>query len=118
MSCEEGDVYDVIADQGATFIRSITLKTAAKKPINITGVSGRMHVRTKTNEPDTIFMLTTENGGLSVEGPKGTINIYISAEDTAATAAADYVYDLEIYSNSEVNRILQGSFTLRAEVTK
>ena len=45
MAYNKGNVYDIIADQGATFLRTISLKSSAKNPVTLTGYTARMHFR-------------------------------------------------------------------------
>lgn len=118
--CPPAGLYNIIADQGATFSRSITWKDSAKRVINITGYTARMHVRTVVESPTTILVLTTENGRISIEGTSGRITLTVSATDMSAIASDKYVYDLELVApvSGVVHRVIQGNFVVRAEVTR
>jgi hypothetical protein len=119
MSCGIGDIYDLIIDQGATFERSITLLNTAKKPVSLAGYTARMYVRDGYSNPVVYLTLTTENGRISIKPTLGRVDLYISAGDTANMISDKYVYDLELVDSSdEPSRVLQGSFTVRAEVTR
>ena len=57
-----------------------------------------------------------DNGSTSEE--LSEVKITITAAETAAIAAGKYVYDVENHDNAGVvNRILEGSFIVKAEVT-
>lgn len=114
------NVYDILVDQGATLLRSIGLKSSAKQVVPLTGYTGRMNIREKTNSSSVILLLTTENGGIEINAIAGTVLIIGTPAQTAAIAPGKYVHDLEIIETSTgiVTKIIQGNLTVRAEVTK
>ena len=106
-------------DQGATFSRAITWQDSQAVPVNLTGYTARMQVRDEVDSASAALSLTTENSRISLGGTAGTITLLVSATDTAAVAAGEYVYDLELVSGSgTVTRLIQGCFTVDAEVTR
>ena len=109
--------YNFICPQGATFSKQLTWKIE-DDPVDLTTYTARMQVREKYNSPAKILDLTTENGGISLGGDEGTIQIDVSATDTAALVPKCYVYDLELVSSSTVTRLLEGQFMVTPEVTK
>lgn len=118
--CPPAGLYNITADQGATFSRSITWKDSAKKAINITGYTARMHVRTDVSATTTTLELTTANGRIAIVGATGQITLTVSATDMANVPSGKYVYDLELVApvTGVVNRVIQGNFVVRAEVTR
>jgi len=120
--------YNIVCEQGATFIRVIHLKQpdpadptgTTYVPYDLENHTARMQVR-RTYESSTFQVeLTTENGGISIEpgGEKGIIHLLMD-DDTTAGLASDGVYDLEIISpDGSVNRVIQGTFKLNLEVTR
>jgi len=117
MGCVAGD-YDIIADQGATFTRVITWNDSAGSPVNLSGYTARMQVRQRYVSTTTVLSLTS-GSGITLGGALGTITLLASATTTAAITAGEYLYDLELVSGGGVvTRLLQGSFTVRAEVTR
>ena len=111
--------YDIVMDQGATFSRAITWQDSQAVPVNLTGYTARMQVRDEVDSASAALSLTTENSRISLGGTAGTITLLVSAADTAAVAAGEYVYDLELVSGSgTVTRLIQGCFTVDAEVTR
>lgn len=79
-----------------------------------------MHVRTDVAASETVLILTTENGRISLGGATGVVTLTVSATDMANVAADKYVYDLELVAPSTgvVNRLIQGNFVVRGEVTR
>jgi hypothetical protein len=118
--CPPAGLYNITADQGATFSRSITWKDSAKKVINITGYTARMHVRTTASAPTTVLELTTENDRIEIIGAQGKITLTVDASDMSDIEPDKYVYDLEIEApvTGVVHRIIQGNFVVRPEVTR
>jgi hypothetical protein len=120
MSYASGDVYDMIADQGATFSRAIMLKSPAKKPVPIPNYTAWMEVKPSASSTEVTLSLTTENSRIAILPNEGRVDLKVSAEDMSALTAGSYVYDLELTDtdSGSVTRILQGKFTIRPEITK
>jgi hypothetical protein len=115
-----GNVYEIIADQGATFSRQLSLKSSAKRPVTINNTIGRMKITDRKDKSIVFLYLTTENSMISINGSLGTINLEISASDMSDIPAGKYTYDLEIeeVSTGIITRIVHGNFTVRPEVTR
>lgn len=80
-----------------------------------------MHVRTSEDAANTVLVLTTENGRISLHSTNGNITLTID-DDTMATIPEDkYVYDLELLGPNAtlyIYKLLRGNFVVRAEVTR
>lgn len=111
-------VYKVTIEQGATFALVLTWKDSAGAPIDLTGYTARMQIRTSARAATATLALTTENGRIALGGAAGTITLSISAVDTAALAARPYVYDLELVTGASVTRLLDGECLVTPEVTR
>jgi hypothetical protein len=113
-------LYNITCEQGATFKRSMTWTDPAKNPRNLTGYTARMQVRPAVDSNIVILSLTTENSRISIDGPAGTVNLHVDDATTNNLAAGLYVYDLEIISgdSSEVTRLVEGNFLVKAGVTR
>lgn len=109
--------YNMICPQGATFAKQLTY-AIDDEPVDLTSYTARMQVREKHTSKTIIVNLTTENGGITLGGEDGTIDLYIADEDTTEISAKDYVYDIELISSSEVYRLLEGKFIVTPEVTR
>lgn len=117
--------YDFLCEQGATFSRRITWTDENGDVVPLTGYSARMKVRTTIDAATLLHELTTDNGGISLGGVAGTIDLLIDAATTADFPAGTrrsgirYYYDLELESSTGyVTRLLQGRFTVSPEVTR
>ena len=109
--------YNMICPQGATFTKRLTW-TIDDVAVNLTGYTARMKAKDKYNSTCTpVIDITTSNGGIILGGATGTIDLLVSASDTALIYAKDYVYDLELDSGSQVYRIIEGKFIVTPEVT-
>lgn len=123
--------YSFIIEQGATLDFEIQYKDSNNNPIDLTGYSGRMQIRSGYADliPTTYLTLSSsidaDGTGLNFSGSSnlnspisGTIGIYISAAKTEALKFNTAQYDLEIASGSKVTRILEGKIKLSQEVTR
>ena len=112
-------IYDIVADQGATFTRVITWKDSDGVPIDLNGYSARMQLRSQIDSAGAaVFEFTTDNDRISLGGTAGTITLSAAATATQAIPADTYVYDLELVESGVVTRLVQGQFELRGEVTR
>lgn len=108
--------YNITAYQGATF-NYVATWSIGGTAVDLTNYSAAMQVRTTYTSGSAIFSLTN-GSGITLGGTAGTITAEISAAAMGAATAGQYVYDLELDSGSEVTRLLQGDFTIKAEVTR
>lgn len=108
--------YDIACPQGATYSKSFLVKIATV-PWNLTGYTAAMQVR-ESADADTILLSLTSGSGITLGGTAGTIDLLISATDTAGVPAGSYSYDLELNSGTEVTRLLEGSFNVSGQVTR
>ncbi len=129
--------YNIVCQQGSTFDLFMTLQYPNPDfPANcadpnacpeyvawdLTGYTARMQVRKYVESAVPVIELTTTNAGgynrITLGGTAGTIQLFLRAEDTRQITQSGF-YDLEIISPSnEVDRILEGTFTLSPEVTR
>jgi hypothetical protein len=105
--------------QGRTWRREVRLATTAG-PVDLSGATLRMHVRTTVEAIMTLLELTEANGrALITDAPAGNITLLVSATDTALLTFSSGVYDLEIeYANGIVDPLLYGKVNLVKEVTR
>ena len=88
-------------------------------PVDLTGCTARMQVRSEVTSPVVLVELTTENGRILLGGADGTVDLLISAADTAAFAWEAGVWDLEIvHPGGQVTRLAEGSLSVSPEVTR
>jgi len=111
--------YDMTIYQGASFDTTLTWKVGdPATPVNLTGYTARLQVRSSTDAATTALELTTANGGIVLGGAAGTIALAVSATATAALSPGYYVYDLELVNGATVTRLVEGRVTVSAEVTR
>lgn len=107
-------------EKGATFRKRYQLGTGTEDnftPLDLTGRTARCMLR-KSLFGEVIQELTTENGGITLGGVDGYVDIFISAEDTTALPGDECVHDIELVNGSDVDRILEGEDELSPEVTR
>jgi len=119
---------DICIFQGATFNQTLFYEMGEPSaPVNLTGYSAKMHIRSKPESKALILELSTTTGGgngritLGTNGDftTGAINLFISSTDTGNLSICDKaVYDLELTVGSVVTRILQGNVIISPEVTR
>lgn len=110
--------YNITINQGSTFRTVLTWKDASDNPINLTNYTARMQGRKTVESATTVFNLTN-GSGITLGGAAGTITIEMSATTTAALSPGSGVFDLELVSQSgDVTRLVEGSYTIKAEVTR
>ena len=111
--------HHFIIEQGATFGQVLTLKDSAGAVINLSGYSsGLMQLRENPDASTIVLDISTTNGRMVFGGVAGTITITVSASDTAALTAADGVFDLEITTGSVVTRLIEGTYSIRRNISR
>ena len=112
--------HHFVIEQGATFSKTLTLKDSSDTLINLTGYAGgEMDLRTHHDSSSAFLTLTTSNSRMALGGTAGTVTLTISASDTSGLDIQDGVYDLELTDgNSNIYRILEGTFQVRPQVSK
>ena len=109
--------YNITIDQGATFSKTLIYKNSAGTPVNLSNVA---EVRGQVRP--TIASSTFKDFTLTVDANPALGKIYwsMSAADTEdLTAPSTQYYDIEIeYNDGTVKRLLQGTVTVTAEVTR
>lgn len=88
-------------------------------PVDLTGCTARMQAREEHGSPLPLLELTTENGGITLGGTTGVVDLLSAEEETAAMAWDEAVWDLEIvHPDGDVTRFAQGSINVSPEVTR
>lgn len=115
-------VEDIIIQKGATFIYPILIwsdNRVTRK--NLTGFTAELKIKRKLPNGDlestSIIELTTENGGITLGGLEGTVDLYISAEDTATLPSANAFYDLKLIKGAVIETALSATATIKDTVT-
>lgn len=109
-------IYNGVIDQGATWTLNIVYNDYNGVPVNLTGYTARLQLRSKYDS-SAVLTLSTANGGIVITGATGEIAITGTATQTQAIASGIYIYDLELTSGAEITRLIQGQMTVRENVT-
>lgn len=110
-------LVNFVCPQGSTFKRTLTY-TLDDTPIDLSGYSARLQVRQAHYSTEPILNIVS-GSGIVIGGSAGTIDILVSDLLTSELPAGTHVYDLEIISPSlEVNRLIEGNWTVTPEVTR
>jgi hypothetical protein len=106
--------------QGETFSHPLVWKAGVPAvPVDLTGCSARMQVRSVVTSGAVLLELTSANGRIQLGGSSGEIELRLTAAETEALAWRNAVYDLEIvHSDASVRRLLEGSIKVKPEVTR
>lgn len=110
---------DLTIEQGTTFSVTLTYTDVDGIPIDLTGYSARMQIRSTVDSTITIHELTTALTTITLGGAAGTVLLEISDSDTESFTFSVAVYDLELISaGGVVSRLVEGKVTLSKEVTR
>lgn len=104
-------------EQGATFIRNMNYKID-NVPVDLSTYTAKMQIRKDYGSEILYIELSTENGRIELNNPEGRIKLEIDADATELLNFETGVYDIELYTGSQVIRLLQGTVFLDREVTK
>lgn len=108
---------NLIIDQGATWEITFTYKNSNGTPINLTGYTAALQLRTSYDASSASLSLSS-GSGIVLGGTAGTIAVTATATQTGALTAGEYVYDLEVTASSKVTRLVQGRITVTPQVTR
>lgn len=120
--------YSYVIEQGATFQRQFDYLDSNGNPIDLTNYSAKMQIRPEPGSTTLYLTLsssfTADGSGINLNGLNGTtprssgsIGITISAVSSSMLNFNEASYDLELYSGSFVDRLLEGKVKLSKEVT-
>jgi hypothetical protein len=105
-------------EQGATWKHALIVRDGAQ-PRDLTGYTARMQIRKLVTSAEVLAELTVANNGITIVAAQGRIDLLLSATATAGLPSGPSVYDLELESAAgEVTRLLQGTVTVDAQVTR
>lgn len=110
-------LLDVDSSQFSTYVSGGEL--VYPTPINLTGYTAQMQIRSAVDSATALVTLTTSNGGIVLGGTAGTIELLITSTATAAFDWEDAVYSLQLTSSGGVVAVLlQGSIHIDTDATQ
>ncbi len=107
-----------IIEKGATYRHKLVWNDSLGAPINLTGATAKMQVRSSVASPDILLELSTENSRIIITPLTGTLELIISATDTALLSGRGGAYDLEIVQAGATTRLIEGKIVFKDEVTR
>lgn len=92
----------------------------AYAPVNLTGYSAALQIRSLPSDPTAVLSLTSAGGnGITITPLTGQIDVHATAAQTTNIDEGTYYYDIEVTSSGGiVTRIAQGQVVVSAEVTR
>jgi hypothetical protein len=90
----------------------------AYAPVNVTGYTAALQLRSLPESPTTVLSLTSSSG-ITVGTTNGLFAVHATAVQTMGIDEGIYYYDIEITSPTNVvTRLAQGQIVVTAEVTR
>ena len=111
--------YNIVIDQGADWFFNVTYDQPDGTPVNLTGYTAAMQLRSYPNAPTAVLTLETGDG-ITIDPLVGTLELHATNTQTAAIDEGNYYYDLEITApgTGVITRLIQGIAEVSAEVTR
>jgi hypothetical protein len=110
--------YNTVIEQGADWYVNFQWKDSTGTPINVTGYTAALQIRTSPLAKTTVLSLTN-GSGITITGATGLFAIHATAAQTTAITNGTYAYDMEITSGSGVvTRLVQGTINVSPQVTR
>jgi hypothetical protein len=109
--------YNLAIEQGATFSAQITWNDSDGDPVDLTGYTAELDIRSGPAS-DTELLELTNGSGLTLGGAAGTVDIVITAAQTSALPAGRLAYDLLLTTGSTKTRLVEGKAIVSPAVTR
>jgi hypothetical protein len=106
-------------DQNATFSFQVQYTEDDKvTAIDLSGATAKMQVRDTKGGTKLAVTLTSPSGGITIDGPTGTLNIKMTPTQTNKLFYPKSSYDVMVIdSNGNKIKLLEGFLTLNRSVT-
>ena len=113
---------DIEIVQGKTWeakFRYLTRCSSGRKPspMDLSSYTARMVVRECAEDSASLLDLTTENGGIALSA-SGLIEIEATPTQTSNLTAGDGVYEIELYTGSDVIGFATGKVKVYQEIVR
>ena len=111
--------YNTTLDQGADWYINFTYQNSSGTPINLTGYTAALQLRSEPSDATAALSLSSPSSGIVITGATGLVAVHASAAQTGALIAGTYYYDLELTSGTGiVTRLVQGQVVVSPQVTR
>lgn len=109
--------YNTVIEQGADWYVNFQWTAPNGTPINVTGYTAALQIRTSPLAKTAVLTLTNGNG-ITITGAQGLFAIHATAAQTTAITNGTYAYDMEITGSGIVTRLVQGTINVSPQVTR
>lgn len=110
-------VYNIEIIQGSDKNITLIVKDDDNEIIDLDGYDAKMQFRIRKKDKQVLDELSTDNSRIEITGVEGKIVLKFPSVITSKYRFITAFYDLEIYSGSQVKRIIEGSVSVNQEVT-
>lgn len=112
--------YNTVIDQGADWFINFSYKNPNGTPVNITGYTAALQIRTSPLAATAVLTLTSPSSGITITGATGLLACQATAAQTALITNGKYAYDIEITApgTGVVTRLVQGTVQVSPQVTR
>ena len=113
-------IWNTVLDQGSVWSLQLTCEDPNGTPINLSGLTAEMQIRSLPEDSTVALTLSTANGDIVIQGAQGIITITATSTETEPISPGPYYYDLELTNpvTNLVTRVVQGQIVVSAEVTR
>lgn len=108
-------ILDILIKQGDSNETVLAFHDDLNNPINLTGYSIKMDIKTSENVNDPAILSKTIGNGLSISGHVLTVHF---GDETLNLGLEIYYYDILFISGSDKNRWVSGKLLIDKSVTK
>jgi len=109
-------------DKGSTFRTTLIWMIGEPAVIkDLTGYTARMQMRPDVDSEIILHEMTTEDGGIEIDGVNGKINLFIGDDTSTAFDWNEAVYGLELIDSGgsdDVRRLTYGNIEAFDETTR
>lgn len=114
----EVNTYNINIHQGESWTMTLTVKDENDTAKNLTDYTGKMQIRDKPNGK-VYADLNTTDGGMTINGTYGEVELVMTAAQTAALNLRNAVYDVYVESSAgTITYLLKGTVTIHARVSQ
>jgi hypothetical protein len=105
-------IVNITTQTDADFIRGFAYQYTSGGPVDLTGNTMRMGIRSHASDVTEVMLLTTENGGIVItDAPNGQFTITMKQADLLSIPIQDYEHSLIRIGGGMQLRVWSGTLT-------